>query len=56
MRTGYGIYEKPLLRIARSWGYDATSGNMTDGRNITPRTRLIEHLDALKTEKRIILW
>lgn len=56
MKTGYGIYEKPLQKYLNSIGFVAESSNRMDGKNLIPRKRLISLFDAIESGKRVILW
>lgn len=56
LKTGYGIYEKPIAKYLTSLGFVTETGNMMDGQNIIPRKRLIKLFDAIESDKRVILW
>ncbi len=55
-KTGYGIYEKPLVAYLESIGVDATFSNGFDGRMLSPEARLQELLIGLGNNSRIMLW
>ena len=56
LRTGYGIYEKPIEKYLRWLGFTAISSNSMDTRTLTSPARLNENIEAIEAWDRVILW
>ena len=56
LRTGYGIYEKPLEKYGQSLGLHTVSSSIMSYDISRARIQLPLLLSALKGKKRIILW
>jgi len=55
-KTGYGIYERPLVDYLSSIGVSATFSNRLDGRSIPSKDRLRELLAGMANGSRVMLW